>query len=519
MTSTRFVQFWLGSFLALSFTVLATMAQAHAEFRGSDPAQDALLDRLPYSVTLRFSEEVGVLVLDWLLPDGSSVAATGQAETGELRVDAPPDAGRGTYVLRWRVASADGHPVGGALVFSVGQVTGAATAADASHAAIFATAARWGFVAALVLCVGAAVFHHLIAPVSLAYARRVGLMAGFVPAFGLIWLGVEGADRLGLPPLAGLSWQGFAAGLASPALVTVALGVLAAGMAWVALRVGSGWAGLVAWGAAALSFSVSGHALSAPGSVAPVLTALHAGAVIFWPGGLPALAVGLREEGRLALLQRFSVLALPVVAVLIGSGAGLALIHRDAPDLLTSDWARLLAVKLALVAVMLALALWHRFRSMPQLAQGGNPPLRRSIGAEAVLGLIVLALAMGFRLAPPPAAMAALPAPSAIHIHSEKAMADVLPLAPYPGQTGFRLMLADGDFAPLDPLEVTLSLTDTAAGIGPLTARAERQAAGDWDVPPLTLPTAGPWQVQLTLLISDFEQVTLTSELPAGGGQ
>jgi copper transport protein len=261
---------------------------------------------------------------------------------------------------------------------------------------------------------------------------------------------------------------------------------------------------------------VSGHALSARGQIAPALTALHAAAIIVWVGGLLPLALAMQGADRLLILCRFSVMALPAVVMILGSGSALALLHWGTPDLLASDWARLLAVKLLLVAVMLALALWHRLRAMPRLASGADAPVRRSVVLEALLGLAVLALAMGFRLAPPPSAMTApSPDPVSIHIHSDKAMADLAATAPFPGATGFRLTLADGDFVPLDPKEVTLALTDSIAGIGPLTAPATQTGPGAWAVAPMTLPTPGPWEVRITLLITDFEQISLTGTLPA----
>jgi copper transport protein len=64
---------------------------------------------------------------------------------------------------------------------------------------------------------------------------------------------------------------------------------------------------------------------------------------------------------------------------------------------------------------------------------------------------------------------------------------------------------------------VRLALTDPAAGIGPLTVQANRQEPGHWTTPPLTLPSPGPWQVKLVLLVTDFEQVTLSGELVTEG--
>lgn len=502
-----------GFLLSLLFCLPAL---AHAEFRGSDPAQNSLLDAVPTAVTLRFSEQVGVLVLDWRLPDGSIQPATGEAGTDTLTVQPPPDAGRGTYVLRWRVASADGHPVGGSLVFSVGTVTGTGSEAISTAAARPPVLARAAFVLALVLSVGAAVFHHAVSPLASGHARLASLAAGLTPPLGLLWIAFEGTDRLALPFHEAASAAALKAGLQSPVSVTVILATLAAPFAVRALRSGARWAALASLALAALSFAMSGHALSAPSRIAPVLTALHAGALIIWVGGLIPLALAMRGADRLRILQRFSLTALPAVVVLLGSGSALILLHWGHPDLLTSAWAGLLGVKLLLVAAMLALALWHRFRAMPRLAAGQTAPLTRSLRIEAALGLAVLVLAMGFRLAPPPSAM---PAPTvdpvSIHIHSAKAMVDLAATASFPGTTGFRLILSDGDFLPLTAKEVTLTLTDGRAGIGPLTASATQAGPGEWTVAHMTVPTPGPWDLRIILLITDFEQITLTGTLPA----
>jgi copper transport protein len=86
-----------------------------------------------------------------------------------------------------------------------------------------------------------------------------------------------------------------------------------------------------------------------------------------------------------------------------------------------------------------------------------------------------------------------------------------------PGAVSLRVSLADGDFNLLEPQEVRLTLTDPVAGIGPLAVEVARAEPGLWITAPVTLPTQGPWEVRLMLLISDFEQVTLTGELQVKG--
>lgn len=517
MKSMSFANWVSALFLGLSCLFSAASAHAHAEFRRSLPVQDSLLDALPAEVRLEFSEQVGVLALTWRLPDGREVEALGETGATSLTVAPPPEGGRGSYVLRWRVASADGHPVAGSLVFSVAEVTGAAPA-TAERTALVPVALRAAMVVALVLSVGAAMFTASVAPVSAGMARLALGMAVLVLPFGLCWLGAEGLDRLGLPVSALSRGAVWADGARSPVLHAILLAAGAALFAVAALLTRSRVAALAALGLAALSFPASGHALSAPSPLALPLTALHGGAMLFWVGALIPLAAALTPldaPARAALLRRFSRPALAAVLVLIGSGIGLILIRPLQIETLSTPWARLVGAKLALVAVMLALAVWHRARAVPMLTRGGAAPVRRTVRAEAALGLIVLCLAMGFRLAPPPAAPMA--DPPRVHIHTTKAMADVVLSGHPPGAVTIELFLADGDFGPLDPQEVRLALTDPAAGIGPLTVQASRQDRGHWTTPPVTLPSPGPWQVRLMLLITDFEQVTLSGDLVKEG--
>jgi copper transport protein len=512
--------------LVLAVTFLLVMlpsgqAQAHAEFRGSDPGGDAVLQELPDSVTLLFSEQVGVLALSWLLPDGAGAPAHAKAGADSLTIAPPPDAGQGTYVLRWRVASTDGHPVGGALVFSVGQVSGTAQGGiSVDPFAISVVALRAMMVLALVVSVGAAVFHCLIVPLAQRPRRMATALTLLVLPFGFLWLGAEGLDRLGLTAFALFQSGVWAEALKTPALYSAILAAVAAPLAILALQFGTRGAALAAWALVALSFTVSGHALSAPTRLALPLTFLHGAALLFWVGSLLPLSLALiplQRTGRAALLRRFSRPALFAVLVLIGSGAGLILIRPLGRQTLDTPWAWLLGAKLALVTVMLVLAVWHKAWATPRLAGGHKMPVRSTIRAEAFLGLVVLCLAMGFRLAPPPTAP--LAEPPSVHIHTARAMANIELTAAPPGVLSLRLSMADGDFNPLEPQEVRLTLTDPVAGIGPLRVEAKRAEPGLWTTPPITLPTSGPWKLQLILLISDFEQVTLTGEIKVQGSQ
>ncbi|MFF5342044.1 copper resistance protein CopC [Streptomyces althioticus] len=102
----------------------AAPASAHAALTGSDPAQGAVVDTAPSQVSLTFSEPVAVgddsvRVLD---PKGERVdkddPANPSGTTYSVRlVSGLPD---GTYTVAYQVVSADSHPVAGAFTFSIG---------------------------------------------------------------------------------------------------------------------------------------------------------------------------------------------------------------------------------------------------------------------------------------------------------------------------------------------------------------------------------------------------------------
>jgi len=127
----------LGLMVLLLATLLAPgRALAHSDLTTSDPADGDVLTTAPSTVTLTFNEA--------LLPKGNAVTltsvATGQRlEVGPVEVDGPTVAvawpaqsPAGEFRLAYRVVSADGHPIEGAIRFTVEQAVGAGAALEPS---------------------------------------------------------------------------------------------------------------------------------------------------------------------------------------------------------------------------------------------------------------------------------------------------------------------------------------------------------------------------------------------------
>ncbi|MGY6632236.1 MAG: copper resistance CopC/CopD family protein [Alkalilacustris sp.] len=489
----------------LGLLAAAPTALAHAQLHGAEPAAGAVLEAAPAEVVLRFNEAIGPLQANWVLPDGTVTAAEATARGVALHVAAPADLPDGTHALSWRVVSADGHPVGGTHVFSIGAPSAAPEIA-ASLPPWPAALARGLLTLALAFGVGGALWAALSRqPVPGARAAAVAVL----PA-ALILLAAQAMDLTGAGAAALAAPAAWGLAAASPLGASAGLAA-AAGL--VAARARGRMApALAAWALAAGSFAVAGHAARAePVALMAPLVFLHAAALIFWAGALPGLLGTLRAPDAAARMARFSRLALPAVALLALSGAALAWRQIGTPAALTGTaYGQVFLAKMALVAAVLLLAARHRVRLTPALAtspQATRPAFACSLRLEIAVLVAILALTAGFRLTPPPRALAALPeAQVALHLHGRDAMADILVIPGRPGPNRIEIQPLDGDFQPSTPLEITLSLSRPADGIEPIALRAEPGPDGLWHAGPAHLPPGGDWDIVADILITDFRK-------------
>jgi putative copper resistance protein D len=168
----------------------------------------------------------------------------------------------------------------------------------------------------------------------------------------------------------------------------------------IVLSASAAFAGTLAW---------SGHGGATPGEAGVMhaaADALHLIAAAAWLGGLVPLALLLRwamQAGRLdpatltGGLHRFSNLGLLAVATLLASGAVNTIFSVESLDtLVASAYGRVLLLKIALFAVMAALAAINRLKWMPDLAAAASDGAARPIARIHVnaLGEIALGIAI-----------------------------------------------------------------------------------------------------------------------------
>jgi methionine-rich copper-binding protein CopC len=100
----------------------AGSAHAHAGLTSSTPADGATLSAPPGSVTFTFDADLlpGVNTVAINDDQGNVVASQQVQPTGPaVTIPWPSALGTGTYQVAYRVVSSDGHPVTGAITFTV----------------------------------------------------------------------------------------------------------------------------------------------------------------------------------------------------------------------------------------------------------------------------------------------------------------------------------------------------------------------------------------------------------------
>jgi copper transport protein len=122
-------------------------------------------------------------------------------------------------------------------------------------------------------------------------------------------------------------------------------------------------------------------------------------------------------------------------------------------------------------------------------------------------GRCFLLAALAMLAALPPAAAT----PLAIHIHSERAMFQVLISPGTVGTDDFVLQLMSGDGNLLQVKEAMLILSLPGRGIEPLERKATRSADGYWSVRDVPISAAGRWHVRIDA-VTAFEKVTLEDD-------
>ena len=525
---------------------ISPQAFAHAVLLGSTPKAGEMLAESPKELILNFNEEVGPIFFKVLDKTGKEVGKPGDIiQDGQnLRLPLSEALPNGTYVLTYRVISADTHPVGTTFGFSVGEPMAdmsqmGQSAEQGSTPWTYAVAAnRWVLYATMLLAAGSALFTLLVTtPAGVGAATyNVGRTAAIVAAiFYILSIGLGGAEMVmgGLGAL--FSADAWSRGVGSTLTPSAAIGVpamlvLIYAFGQSADKPKSGALIVGAIGAIG-SFLVTGHAATAPPVwLMATVVAVHLLTTAFWFGALYPLfkttqLADAQQAG--AVMTKFSVWAMYSVGLVVISGMVISLVQVQSPaNLFGNAYGSSLLRKLVLVLIILGIAAYNKFVLTPALEKGdvtAPARIRRSIRIEFILYVLVLGVAMSLTLTTPPRAimdqsqggMATMGGGFKATLQAEGYTMDVDITPAMAGENMIMATVKDKDgqvMTTLADLEVTGSLP--AAGLADILVKGEKMDGGMWHVMFKEMIIPGEWSLKIDAFVDDFTKVTFETTVP-----
>ncbi len=518
---------------------------AHAVLLGSAPEPKASVAASPSEIVLEFNENVGPVFLKVLDRSGQEVGGPGeiQLDGNKLHLPLSKSLEQGTYIVTYRVISADTHPVGGSFLFAVGEPVAAldpgAMAAPAAKSGWWVAVAVNRFVhySAVLLALGSALVLLWMrvpdGPAGVTF--RQGFIAALVAAAAYVLaIAFGGAEMVGGDALAFVQPQAWGMAAKSTLLPSAVLGVPGALLlAWAFRTRRTGWTLWVGGALVLLSFLVTGHAATAP----PVWlmatnVAVHLVCGAFWFAALLPLIVATRQlDGRAAgdVLVQFSTRAVWTVALLFVTGLVVSFVQvRSWDQLVGTDYGVRLAVKILLFVGLLALAAANKIAFTPAVVRAeaaGTRRLRGSMHVEYGLMLAIVLAAASLTIATPPRALLAMAgaadAGAATSMAgmggdgvrtSAKAGAYTVDVEVTPARPGENMIMltwkdASGQPFPMQSSRVTLSLP--AASIEGVQVDGDRMDGGMWHLMTDAMIVPGEWRMRIEAFVDDFDKVVV----------
>jgi copper transport protein len=438
----------LGAITVAAFALPAGTSSAHNALVSSDPADGASLVVAPAQVTWTFDRSVPLETLTVTLIDTtgarSELAGSTHGPSGDTQVVTPlPALQPGDVSLRWRLVGPDGHPVTGRIGFAVSGPTtttagvaatpppatippavGAASADEGDGSYSTPSGVRWVLRYASYLAIMATVGILLTSAYVWSGAadhpllRRMlswSLFTTAALAFGQLL--VIASDVSGSGPWA--SFGAIDAATVTDAGMALMIRIVLALALWVVLFQYRLTHPDVYWSAVTLpalallaTWAFAGHSRSMRWPEIGVLTDVaHHAAAAAWIAGLAIVGwiviPKMATDVLVPAVRRFSRVAAISVAVLVATGLVQTVrLVGDPTDLLVSDHGRYLAIKVLVLAAMLAIANANRRRVNRRLDDTAGlghhvGALRRAVLAEFAIGLVIVAITAAMVVSPP----------------------------------------------------------------------------------------------------------------------
>ena len=509
--------------------ILGGEARAHAVLLETNPADRAVVEDAPREIALRFNEVVEPILIELRDSQATVIPADVVVVDRDIRVRPRNVLTGGAYIVSYRITSADSHPVAGSFLFAVGSapaewMTPGVSMPSYTNWSWAAAFNRALFLAAATIAAGGVVF-HVIAGETPVLRPIVVPIASLGVATAILGIYLQGGlllDAVAAEPFDGAIWR---IGLTSTRGHALSLAAVGFALLFSYRR------GVSIFGAAAVlaSFVLSGHAATAaPQWIALPTLLLHVCVVAFWLGSLPPLLAALTKapRERNVVFRRFSDVATVIVPQLVVAGLILTTLQVQKFDaLFGSAYSLILLTKLMLVGLMLTLAACNRWILMPEMIDGIPGHVRRfrySIFAEIALGFTILVATAFLSQTVPPRALAeheaavaeaAREAGQTILVAAGPREALIMVTPARAGRNTIRVRVLGPSDAPIEPLEMSVDLSNSVAGIEPLHRDLTAKGDGYFELTGPELTVGGSWTVRVDALINDFEKSFFETEI------
>jgi copper transport protein len=283
---------------------------------------------------------------------------------------------------------------------------------------------------------------------------------------------------------------------------------------------------------------------------------VHLVSVSLWLGGLAMLAVAVlprRLPDELsAVVPRFSRMAFGAVIAILATGTFQGWREvRSKAALTDTTYGRLLIVKVVLFALLVALGglsrrfVLARYRAPARPSSTSPSPaaptaapsaglgfgarlsygpgaatadsetvaqLRRTVGAETAVAVVVLAVTALLVNAQP--ARSALAQPFSTEMRSDAVWVDVTvdPAKAGPAALHFYTLSPQGAVQEVQDLPATLTLP--SQDVGPLAVPVQRAGPGHFSAYNFNIPLRGQWKLEVKALLSDIDESTVSATIP-----
>jgi copper transport protein len=525
---------WLIALIAICLSIVmpAGSASAHAGLEESEPKPSSWLASSPSEIVLYFDEPVGVVFarIQILDQDGKEVFETRPTrdEDDHSTVRANIDKlGDGTWVVVWRVASSDSHPVQGSFAFSIGTIASDVTSilnndADQRHGLNnlfnFIRFVMFAGILALIGGLGLVAFAAQKSPsirtrMSLWGAWTLAIVASIQAlfAYGPHASGVKVYSVTDLSLLSDTMTTTFGQATLIRIVLLLGFSLLLVTIAYRNKRIWRAIA-LGASVAIAATFSAVGH----PSGQSPVafsftLDVIHLLAVSLWIGALFLITIDrkfwLKSTQSMLWFSRTAGYSVAIIAV---TGIVQTLLLMDGlRNVFILEYGQKLAVKVALVVVLVAIGALSR----AALRKSGPAKLHQSVVVESLIALIVVGITALIVALPPREQASNAPVQFSLKQSDLSAEITVTPARVGSAEIHMAIDSLVGSFAQMTSVSARMSLPSEDIPNGPI--ELVRTTPNHYTAA-VNFPFSGVWNLEILVKPDPSRTVLFTTDVKIG---